>query len=159
METRPQVKLYDIAQSSQDSNSWRARKPAAYKGSGRNFMPLLPGNDLDWKYANSGGSRESCLSILASYLDERRAAGMKVVLCSSLPRASQAFNKERSICNTVMSSWIGKHCDAYCDFSAHSIGADQATNDRRYYFDGTHPTEFGQRMLASIIGPTLDSIS
>jgi hypothetical protein len=159
METRPQVKLYDIAQSSQDSSSWRARKPEAYKGSGRNFMPLLPGNDLDWKYANSGGSRESCLSILASYLDERRAAGMKVVLCSSLPRASQAFNKERSICNTVMSSWIGKHCDAYCDFSAHSIGADQAANDRRYYFDGTHPTEFGQRMLASIIGPTLDSIS
>ena len=156
--THPTVRVVNIAESSQDSGAWRGRKPESFKGSGRNIMSLLPGNDLAWNYVNSGGSRVTYLDILSRYLDARRASGMKVVLCSTLPRTQAGFNGERAACNAVMASWVGKHCDAYCDFSAHQIGADRSAADPRYFFDGTHPTEAGQRTLASIIGPILDQM-
>jgi hypothetical protein len=51
---QPPVKLVDIAGSSQDSSSWRFRKPESYKGAGRNFMSLLPGNDLGMEIRKLG---------------------------------------------------------------------------------------------------------
>lgn len=156
---RPNVRMFDIAQSSQDSSSWRSRKPESYKGGGRNFMSLLPGNDIAWKYVNANGTRDSYLGILRSYLDARRAAGMKVVLCATLPRTDARFNAERAICNAEMATWVGAHCDYFCDFSADPMGKDGAAWDKKYYYDGVHPTEFGQKRLVEIIAPILDKVS
>src|SRR6266704_1069718 len=156
---QPAVKLFDIAGSSQDSSSWRARKPESYKGAGRNSMSLLPGNDIAWKYGNSGGTRDSYLGVLATYLDARRAAGLKVVLCSTLPRASNEFNAERKIANEICAGWVGKHCDYFCDFAADPVmGHDRAPANSRLYFDGTHPTAFGQTRLEEIIRPILNAV-
>jgi lysophospholipase L1-like esterase len=157
----PPVKLFDIARNSQDSSSWRSRNPMpeAYRRNGRNFMSLLPGNDINGKYGNAGGSRESYLEILAQYLDERRAAGIKIVLCATLPRAQPDFNIERAICNRVMSSWVGRHCDYYCDFANSAMGYDRAAFNPRLYVDGTHPTAFGQSLLEETIRPILNAVT
>jgi hypothetical protein len=157
----PPVKLFNIARNSQDSSAWRGRSPPPeyYKGNGRNFMSLLPGNDIAWKYGNSGGTRESYLKILADYLDAKRAVGIKVVLCATLPRTQPDFNTERALCNKVMASWIGTHCDYYCDFADSMMGVDRAAFNPRLYVDGTHPTAFGQTFLEEIIRSILNEVT
>lgn len=83
-----------------------------------------------------------------------------MVLCSTLPRASGEFNIERAACNAIMATWVGNHCDYYCDFAADKImGHDRAAADPRLYYDGTHPTAFGQARLEEVIRPILNRVA
>lgn len=135
----------------------RSPLPEGYKGQGKNVLSVLEGhNDITNNYP-IGGSRAGFLSAFATYLDARRSAGMKVILCTMLPSTIVGFNTERNACNTVMSGWVGLHCDALCDFGADAtMGPDAAAANTSLYSDGTHPTASGSANLQNIIGPILD---
>ena len=96
---------------------------------------------------------------LATYLDARRAAGWKVVLCTILPRTADGFNALRDAANTTMRGWVGVHADAIADFAADpTMGPDAAAANTALYSDGTHPTDAGQTILESIIRPVINAL-
>jgi lysophospholipase L1-like esterase len=136
---------------------------ALYSASKPCLLSLAPGNDIATGYAGSGGSRTAWLSALASYLDARRAVGFKVILCSILPRTAAAapgFNAERALCNAVTATWLGSHCDAYCDFAADPVmGPDgAASNASVYQADGVHPTLAGQDNLTTLFAAAANAV-
>lgn len=135
----------------------RSPLPEGYAGLGKNVLSVLIGhNDITNSYP-IGGSRAGFLAALATYLDARRTAGMKVVICTLLPSTIVGFNTERNACNAVISGWVGSHCDALCDFGADAtMGPDAAASNTSLYVDGTHPTAVGCTNLENIIGPILD---
>jgi lysophospholipase L1-like esterase len=99
------------------------------------------------------------LASLADYLDARRAAGWKVVLCTILPSTISGFNAWRNTLNDTLRTWVGIHCDALCDTAADAtMGVDSAASDVALYGDGTHPTAAGQANLEAIIRPVLNGI-
>lgn len=133
--------------------------PEGYAGRGKNVVSVLIGhNDITNSYP-VGGSRAGFLSALATYLDARRTAGMKVVLCTILPSTISNFNTERNALNTTLVTWAGSHCDAVADFGGDAtMGPDAAAANTGLYADGTHPTATGVTNLKNIIGPILDGL-
>lgn len=99
------------------------------------------------------------LTNLASYCDDRRAAGWTVVVCTILPSTESGFNTARNTVNTTLRTWVGTHCDALVDFDTDpTIGADEAAEDTDYYSDGTHPTAAGQVLLEVVYRAVLNTI-
>ncbi len=106
---------------------------------------------------------------LASYLDARRAAGWKVILCTimtqsntdgSLTPKTLLFN---FAVNTITRAWpAGLHFDVLCDFGADTIfGSYTSFYDYPTYwnpFDATHPSDIGQGLLLSIITPVIEGL-
>jgi hypothetical protein len=129
---------------------------------GREFIlsVLIGANDLSSSYSGPGGTGVSgWLADLATYLDARRAAGWKVVLCTVLPRTASGFNAARDAANTTLRTWVGVHADALCDFAADpTMGPDAAASNTTYYADGTHPTAAGQAILEPIYQAAINSI-
>lgn len=158
-QTRPQIILHDIAVSGNTLGNLQSRNPPAesYGAGGKNILSVLIGhNDIVQNYP-VGGTRAAWLSALATYLDSKRAAGMKVVLCTILPSTVAGFNAERNAVNAVLSGWVGSHCDALCDFASDpTMGPDAAAADLSLYQDGIHPTLAGQIALQAVITPVLD---
>lgn len=160
--TKPTLLYYNLAVSGNELLQLinRSPLPETYKGNGKNVLSVLIGhNDIANNYPDNGSSRANFLAALAGYLDARRAAGLKVVLCTQLPSTVVGFNTERNACNAVMSTWSGLHCDAICDFGADpTMGPDAAAADLSLYIDGIHPTALGQANMKAIITPTLDAL-
>ena len=138
----------------------RSPSPKSYKGQGKNVLSVLIGhNDIATSY-HTGRTRAGFLSALANYLDARRSAGLKVVICTILPSmASSSFNTERRACNEVISTWVGTHADALCDFASNAtMGPDAAATDTTLYRSGVHPTALGHKVLKGVIQPVLDGL-
>lgn len=134
-------------------------------GGVRNVLSVILGNDNFHAYTNYGGSRTAYVAAVASYLDARRAAGWKVVLCATCPRTDASiysrvgFNTDNHLSNATFSTWVGTHCDAYCDFMADPVmGPDAAAADTTLYVDGTHVTTLGAHNLTAIITPFLNAV-
>jgi peptidoglycan hydrolase-like protein with peptidoglycan-binding domain/lysophospholipase L1-like esterase len=121
---------------------------------------LIGANGLSTDYSGPGGTGVSgWLADLATYLDARRAAGWKVVLCTVLPRTTPDFNAARNTANATIATWGGVHADAICDFAADpTMGTDAAASNTTYYSDGTHPTATGQTVLEPIYRAAVNSI-
>ena len=99
------------------------------------------------------------LTDLAAYLDARRAAGWKVVLCTVPPGTASGFNAARNLANTTLRTWVGVHADALCDFAADpTMGPDAAASDTSLYGDGEHPTAAGQAILEPIYRAAINGI-
>lgn len=114
---------------------------------------------------NQGLGSSAFLTSLASYLDARRTAGWKVVLCTLLPQTTVGFNAFRNAVNAGINGWApGLHYDALADFAANgTVGIDgngtttgpwNTTN----YSDGIHPTAAGQAILETIIRPVINAL-
>jgi len=125
---------------------------------GRKFVlsVLIGANDL----ISLGAS--TYLTNLASYLDDRRAAGWLVALGTLTPidHASwPGFNTLRNTVNPTLRTWEGVHCDAIIDFADDAtMGPDAAALDTNLYYDGVHPSATGQANLAAIAQPILDAM-
>lgn len=124
--------------------------------SGRKFIlsVLIGANGL-------GGAADvpAWLASLATYLDARRAAGWTVVLCTVLPSTAAGFNANRNTANATLSTWVGTHCDALCDFAAEAtMGPDAAASNATYYSDGTHPTAAGQALLEVVYRAAVNAV-
>ena len=67
-----------------------------------------------------------------------------------LPRDDPAnYNTERNLCNAEMATWLGVHCDYYCDFAADPVmGPDAAQANTALYYDHTHTAAAGAVNLA-----------
>jgi hypothetical protein len=121
---------------------------------GRNDLVGYPGGTSAW------------LAALASYLDDRRAAGWTVVLCTLLPSTGVGFNTARGTANTELRLWTtngstvpGQHADHIIDFAADAtMGPDAAASDTGLYGDGTHPTATGQSNLEAVARAVLNAI-
>lgn len=107
------------------------------------------------------------LANLASYLDDRRAAGWHVVLCTLLPTNIANYNTYRASVNPELRLWVtngsvvaGKHADTICDFAADSaMGNDGDQNDTTYRTgDAIHLTYAGTNRLFHIFWPVLDNV-
>jgi hypothetical protein len=129
---------------------------------GRKFIlsVLIGANDLSTGYSGPGGTGVSgWLADLGTYLDARRAAGWKVVLCTVLPQTAAGFNAARNTANTTLRTWVGTHADALADFAADpTMGPDSAASDTSLYADGTHPTNAGQVILESVFRPAVNGL-
>jgi hypothetical protein len=161
----PQVYSFSFAVPGSTLANIQARQPTMNQiippnKAGRKFiMSVLDGtNDL-----LSGTSLvPGWLTSYAAYLDQQRAAGWYVVLCTILPsNASSGFNAARNLANTSLRTWVGVHCDALCDFAADpTMGPDSACLDSTLYeaADQTHPTALGQQKLAAVYAPVINAI-
>lgn len=100
------------------------------------------------------------LADLASYLDDRYAAGWdKIALGTVPPRADATFNTKRNVVNPVLRTWVGLHCDAIIDFAADpDYGTDAAGSDTSKVGDGTHPTNLMQAAMETIARPVLNEL-
>jgi hypothetical protein len=110
-------------------------------------------------YSNYGNDRAKYLAAVAEYLDARRTAGWKVLLVTTLPETRPGFNAERNLCNAVLRSWSGIHCDFLCDFAADKVmGPDIAAANTLLYYDGIHPTDLGHEKLMTVFKTALELI-
>lgn len=100
------------------------------------------------------------LSDYADYLDARRAAGYKVILCTITPRSDPGtFEAARITANSTLRTWVGTHCDALCDFGADPIvGAEGADLDAALYPDGIHPSAAAQMYMRSVFAPVFNGL-
>ena len=112
----------------------------------------------------------------AAYLDQLRAAGYYVILCTLIARGGNGssinittinpmlvtMNTEFRLWRTGGSISPGIHADAICDFAAPGFGFDPlltsppAYTNANYQADQTHPSTTGQNALEVIIKPYLD---
>lgn len=107
----------------------------------------------------AGLSTSTFLTNLASYLDDLRAAGAYMVLCTVLPATAVGFNTWRNTVNATLTTWVGTHCDVICDFAADgTMGPDAAASDTLLYSDGTHPTSTGMANLEVIYRAVINAI-
>lgn len=120
-----------------------------------NILTVMVGiNDLF-----QGQSVPDFLTDYASYLDDRRAAGWHVVLCTILPCALAGMNVARNTANATLVTWVGSHCDTLCDLGAHAtMGPDAAASDVSLYSDGTHPTAAGHALLLTALAAVVDPL-
>lgn len=115
---------------------------------GRNDLPGYPGGVSQY------------LTDVAIYLDARRAAGWKIIICTLLPSNIANYNAARNAFNATAVTWVTAHADAVCDFAADPlIGPDAAADNTTYYLDGTHPTQAGQTIMNAIMRPVVDSLA
>lgn len=128
----------------------------AVKGNKRFFLSVLIGaNDL-----TGSATVAQFLIDLAAYCDARRAAGWKVILCTILPNTNPGFNTKRNSANATISTWLGVHCDALCDFAADAtMGPDAAASNATYYPDGVHPSNAGHTILAPYLVAAIDALA
>lgn len=121
-----------------------------------------------------GYSITDFLTAYAVQCDRLRARGVKLALCTILPRVSDvsdSFNTRRATINTELRLWTtsgstapGKHADAIIDFAADpNMGIDAAANgvatwDGTYYTDGVHPTATGHTRLETIARPVINAL-
>lgn len=99
------------------------------------------------------------LADLASYLDDRRTAGWKVIVCTVLPNTGPEVTAARGTVNTEIRTWEGVHADAICDFADNAtMGPDAAAEDTDLYIDGIHPTEAGHAILAPIMTAAINAV-
>lgn len=106
------------------------------------------------------------LTALASYLDDRRAAGWYVVLCTLLPRNQAGFAAARATANAEMRLWTtngsivpGQHCDAIVDFDTEAtMGSDATATNVTYYSDGLHPTDAGHALLEPVYRAVINAV-
>lgn len=96
----------------------------------------------------------------ASYLDARRSAGWKVVLCPVLPALDQAGrNTWRNTVNTTLITWGGVHADAVVSNSDPTMWDDNAPNNSTLFLpDKLHPTLAGQTSLAPAVAAAIVSL-
>lgn len=119
----------------------------------QNVLVVSTGNDM------IAGTAANMLTLMASYLDDRRAAGWYVVLWSVLPRTTGGFNAKRATANAEMATWVGTHCDEWFSFDGTAMGADVDASDVAKFSDGIHPTLAGNRLLLAAIKPMLDVLA
>jgi hypothetical protein len=130
---------------------------------GRKFIlsVLIGANDL--ATATTG----DFLADLASYCDDRRAAGWTVVVLTLLPQTTSGFNTKRNSVNTEIRLWTtngstvpGQHADYICDLGADStIGEDgEASNTTYYEADGIHLKAAGQTQAETVFRTTINAI-
>lgn len=120
----------------------------------RGILSVMVGIN-DWA---TGMTTGDFLTALASYLDDRRTAGWKVVLCTILPDTEPDIggvnaNIWRNTVNATLVTWAGVHADAICDMGGDpTMGPDSAPNNPAYYLaDKVHPTLTGQALLATVL--------
>lgn len=118
-----------------------------------NVLVVMTGNDM------ISDTAANMLTKMATYLDNRRAAGWYVIIWTVLPRTTSGFNTKRNTANTTLRTWVGTHCDAIVDFDSTSMGPDAAASDTSLYADGIHPTIAGHRLLLAALQPTLDALA
>lgn len=118
----------------------------------QNVLVVMTGNDMILDTA------ASMLTKMATYLDNRRAAGWYVIIWTVLPRTTAGFNTKRNTANATILTWAGVHCDMVVDFSGTSMGPDAAASDTSLYYDGIHPTLAGNRVLFASFQPILDAL-
>lgn len=121
-------------------------------------MTVMLGNDLP-DYPDHAGSRAAYLADVAAYLDSVRAQGIYVILTTTLPRTTPDFNTERALCNDVMRTWVGTHCDALADMADDpTIDDDAAASDGALWnADGIHPLPDTHSLILDIVQPSLDA--
>ncbi len=123
------------------------------------IFSYLPEEDL--YDITTNGSMTTYLTNLADYLDDRRAAGFTVVLCTTLPRSDYEWNDYwRKLQNNVVMGWVGTHCDSVCDFGGISAMYN-VSNTELYtpsqlganstYSNGVFPTDLGQKILSDFL--------
>jgi lysophospholipase L1-like esterase len=113
-----------------------------------------------------GMSTSTFLTKLADYLDDRRTAGWKVIVCTLLPDTeavaiSTGYEAKRQTVNTEILTWAGVHADAVADTGNDPIMGDPATcSDTTYYLsDLVHPTLVGHQLIADVIRPVVASLA
>lgn len=116
------------------------------------FSVLIGANDLGAYTAANYAAQ------LATYCDNRRAAGWQVVVCTVLPSnawassiGTPAFEAIRSSLNAIVRGWVGSHCSAVADFDTTPVGMAGAQNNAAYYGDGLHPTPAAHAILEPVI--------
>lgn len=116
------------------------------------FSVLIGANDLG-AYTAAAYAAE-----LATYCDNRRAAGWQVVVCTVLPSnawatgiGTPAFEAIRTSFNNIVRGWVGTHCSAVADFDTTPVGVSGAQNNSVYYGDGLHPTPAAHAILEPVI--------
>lgn len=117
-----------------------------------NVLVVMTGNDM------IADTAANMLTKMATYLDNRRAAGWYVIIWTVLPRTTGGFNTKRNTANTTLRTWVGTHCDAIVDFDVTSMGPDAAASDTGLYGDGIHPTLAGHRLLLAQLQATLNAL-
>ena len=90
----------------------------------------------------------------ATYLDARIAAGWdatKIVVCTMLPRTGDNDATRAAYNTALVSAANARGCKlARLDLDA-TIGPDGADTNLTYFSDGTHPTDAGHAIIATLI--------
>lgn len=163
----PSVDFTLFAGSNQRLSNWSGGTAtsidAVYSASKPCILSLLQGNDNLNDYSNNGGNQATYMAALATWLDARRAAGFKVILCTPLPRvgafAGTNYNIKRAQERAIMLTWVGTHCDYLCDMGADPVmGPDAAASNTSLYYDGTHPADTGGANLALLLAAVANKI-
>lgn len=102
---------------------------------------------------------------LATYCDNRRAAGWQMVVCTVLPSnawdssiGGPAFESIRQALNAILRTWPGVHCSAVADFAQTAVGLPGAQNNLTYYLDGLHPTPAAHTILEPVMRAIVNSL-
>jgi hypothetical protein len=117
---------------------------------------LIGTNDL-----TASGDVSGFVASLASFCDDRRAAGWTVVLCTLPPNDRPDFNTRRNTANPLIRDFVNVpiHADYICDFAADpTMGPDAACLDLSLYSDGVHPTLLGQQTLEGVYRAVINGI-
>lgn len=139
---------------------------------GRKFIVSLDigTNDLyNYPGATDAIAAAAYAAALATVHDTLRAAGIKTVACTMLPRsdvgligapAVAAHNARRALLRTEILTWVGVHCDGVADFGNDAtMGPDAASDNVTYYnADKIHPIAAGHAILETIIRPVINAL-
>lgn len=115
-----------------------------------------------WEITNdiiSGSDGPTAYANYVTYCEGRRAAGLKVVAMTVLPRnttAQAAFDAARAYCNAqILANWPS-FADALCDVG--NIAELQTPNDGIYYSDAVHLNDAGYALVAAAVVSTLTGL-
>jgi lysophospholipase L1-like esterase len=120
-----------------------------------NILVIMIGhNDL-----GSGVTPAQHVAALKTYCLARRAAGWKVVVATITPTTLTGGNTARNAANVLIRADASFY-DALADTgnTATTIGADAAAANATYFYDGIHPTQAGQALLAPIVAAAIATL-
>jgi len=112
----------------------------------------------------NGATAAAVYATLVNYFTERRAAGWdRTVAFTLTPRSASGINANfetrRLELNALLRANWPTFADALVDVAAHPVmGVPGADQDPALYADGTHPTNYGYSLIASLVLPALASL-
>ena len=111
----------------------------------------------------SGVPVQTIYDNIIQYINEVKAIGYEIVLCSVLPRASFLGNSKESdrlqLNQLIRDNWPAIGCIGFVDYDNEgTMGNTSFTSNTGYYADGTHPTTTGYSLMAMFVKETLEPL-